>query len=123
MFDPESKIIDFYPEDFKIDLNGKKYAWQGVALLPFVDEIRLKAACNPLREKLTAAEIARNVRGDDRMYVREGHKGNKKNYLGTQCLYRDLKILVSILILPTFPYFCLSDGKRNNMTLNDLSTP
>jgi len=75
MFDPESKIIDFYPEDFKIDLNGKKYAWQGVALLPFVDEIRLKAACNPLREKLTAAEIARNVRGDDRMYVREGHKG------------------------------------------------
>ena len=86
MFDPESKIIDFYPEDFKIDLNGKKYAWQGVALLPFVDEIRLKAACNPLREKLTAAEIARNVRGDDRMYVREGHKGNKKNYLVTQCL-------------------------------------
>ena len=81
MFDPESKIIDFYPEDFKIDLNGKKYAWQGVALLPFVDEIRLKAACsgNPdMREKLTPAEIARNVRGDDRMYVREGHKGNKK---------------------------------------------
>ena len=80
MFDPESKIIDFYPEDFKIDLNGKKYAWQGVALLPFVDEIRLKAACNPLREKLTAAEIARNFRCYESMYVRESHKGNKKNY-------------------------------------------
>ena len=38
MIDPECTIIDFYPEDFKIDLNGKKYAWQGVALLPFVDE-------------------------------------------------------------------------------------
>ena len=41
MIDPECTIIDFYPEDFKIDLNGKKYAWQGVALLPFVDEVNI----------------------------------------------------------------------------------
>ncbi|VDM68612.1 unnamed protein product, partial [Strongylus vulgaris] len=44
MTDDDSPIIDLYPIDFRIDLNGKKYAWQGVALLPFVDEDRLLKA-------------------------------------------------------------------------------
>jgi len=51
-----SQIIDFYPEDFKIDLNGKKFAWQGVALLPFVDEKRLFKALAPYYDSLTEAE-------------------------------------------------------------------
>ena len=29
MYDHESEIVDFYPEDFQIDLNGKKQSWQG----------------------------------------------------------------------------------------------
>jgi 5'-3' exoribonuclease 2 len=52
----KSTIIDFYPEDFKIDLNGKKFAWQGVALLPFVDEKRLFKAIKPYYSELTEEE-------------------------------------------------------------------
>uniref|UniRef100_A0A8C1WLA1 5'-3' exoribonuclease n=1 Tax=Cyprinus carpio TaxID=7962 RepID=A0A8C1WLA1_CYPCA len=56
MTNPESSIIDFYPDDFAIDLNGKKYAWQGVALLPFVDERRLRAALADVYPDLSPEE-------------------------------------------------------------------
>ncbi|KAK6618305.1 5'-3' exoribonuclease 2 [Polyplax serrata] len=69
MHDPFSPIIDFYPVDFKIDLNGKKFAWQGVALLPFVDETRLFKALEAFYDKLTPAERKRNTRGDDKVYI------------------------------------------------------
>lgn len=75
MLDPKSPIIDFYPDDFNIDLNGKKFAWQGVALLPFVDEQRLFKAVEPYRKELTLEEIKRNKLGDDRLYVGLGCSG------------------------------------------------
>ncbi|KAK2152260.1 hypothetical protein LSH36_334g06001 [Paralvinella palmiformis] len=76
MDNPESPIIDFYPTDFKIDLNGKKYAWQGVALLPFVDEKRLKQALEQVYPDLTPDEISRNIRGSDRLFVSKNHSAH-----------------------------------------------
>lgn len=61
MSDADSEIIDFYPEDFKIDLNGKKFAWQGVALLPFVDEKRLIKALQPYYKLLTPEEGKKSI--------------------------------------------------------------
>lgn len=75
MLDPKSPIIDFYPDDFNIDLNGKKFAWQGVALLPFVDEQRLFKAVEPYRKELTMEENKRNKLGDDCLYLVSGSPG------------------------------------------------
>jgi 5'-3' exonuclease len=41
MLSPTSSILDFYPPTFKIDMNGKKNPWEGIALIPFIDEQRL----------------------------------------------------------------------------------
>lgn len=75
MLDPKSPIIDFYPDDFNIDLNGKKFAWQGVALLPFVDEQRLFKAVEPYRKELTMEENKRNKLGDNCLYLVSGSPG------------------------------------------------
>jgi 5'-3' exoribonuclease 1 len=44
MTDGESPIIDFYPDDFECDLNGKKASWEAIVLIGFIDEKRLLAA-------------------------------------------------------------------------------
>ncbi|THH33760.1 hypothetical protein EUX98_g365 [Antrodiella citrinella] len=73
MTDEDSSIIDFYPTTFQIDMNGKKMVWQGVALLPFIDEIRLLGAMGPEYHKLTDEEKRRNEWGNDVIYAFEEH--------------------------------------------------
>ncbi|KAH8698574.1 exoribonculease Dhp1 [Talaromyces proteolyticus] len=73
MSDPNSEIIDFYPEDFPVDLNGKKFAWQGVILLPFIDETRLLAAMEKKYPLLSVDENARNTIGRDVLLIADQH--------------------------------------------------
>lgn len=63
MTDSSSKIIDYYPVDFKIDLNGKKQENEGVAFIPCIDEMRLMDAMNNCNDRLTANEKSRNRHG------------------------------------------------------------
>ncbi|XP_075263280.1 5'-3' exoribonuclease 2-like isoform X1 [Convolutriloba macropyga] len=69
----DSPIIDMYPTDFKIDLNGKKFAWQGVALLPFVDERRLLATLDTVYPDLSQDETRRNTYGCDNIFFSQYH--------------------------------------------------
>ena len=73
MSDEDSGIIDFYPTDFPIDLNGKKFAWQGVALLPFIDEKRLLDAMATRYPLLSADDVARNAVGKDVLIMSNRH--------------------------------------------------
>ena len=35
----QSEIIEYYPVNFKTDLNGKQQEWEAVVLIPFIDEV------------------------------------------------------------------------------------
>jgi 5'-3' exoribonuclease 1 len=59
----DSPIIDFYPRDFELDMNGKKMAWEAVVKIPFIDETRLLAAMAPKNKLLSDAEKFRNEFG------------------------------------------------------------
>ena len=37
----QSEIIEYYPVNFKTDLNGKQQEWEAVVLIPFIDEVGL----------------------------------------------------------------------------------
>lgn len=61
MTSPDSPIIDFYPKEFSIDMTGKKNPWEGVVLVPFIDQKRLVEACDGVDTALlTPEERARN---------------------------------------------------------------
>ena len=67
MNDDDSPILNFYPKNFKMDLNGKKNLWEGVVLLPFIDEKKLLEAIYSVgkKDELNSEEKIRNCFGKD----------------------------------------------------------
>lgn len=78
MKDSDSPIIDFYPESFEIDMNGAKMSWQGIPLLPFIDEMRLLKAVEKVYKTLTPEEIERNTLKEDVLFISRENKNYKR---------------------------------------------
>jgi 5'-3' exoribonuclease 2 len=69
MLDENSNIIDFYPTEFIVDSKGKKFAWLGEVLLPFIEEERLLNAINKHIDELNEEETFRNRKGETLLFV------------------------------------------------------
>jgi len=76
--DPSSPLAAFYPRDFELDLNHKKFLWQAVALLPFIDEALLLRELERVRPGFTAEEARRNKAGREYLFVRADRGAGKQ---------------------------------------------
>lgn len=66
-----SPVKDFYPENFEIDMDGKHNPWEGIALIPFIDEKRLLDSVAALgANALSVAELKRNTIAEDDLLYR-----------------------------------------------------
>jgi 5'-3' exoribonuclease 2 len=81
MIQPFSPIIDFYPADFGLDLNGKRFTYMAVILLPFIDEPRMVRILAPLLKNLTPLEKVRNRYGQAIIF---GNKDDKSLFHSIQ---------------------------------------
>ena len=61
---PHSPLAPFFPSELKVDFEGKRNDWEGVVLLPFIDERLLKRCVAGVPgSALRAEQIARNAPG------------------------------------------------------------
>ncbi|KAF7119407.1 hypothetical protein RHSIM_Rhsim13G0225900 [Rhododendron simsii] len=131
MTSEESEIIDFYPTNFQLDEAGKRFTWQAICKLPFIDEERLLFQTNKAEAELRDDEAERNSTKVDILFVRSSeeqlgsqifslyrkqHEGGETD-MAKESIGADLGCGLSGFISPCneYPWECDEGGRANNI--------
>ena len=99
MTDPASPIIDFYPTTFTVDMNGKRWPWEAVVLLPFIDSKRLLSATSTVDQSLlTEQERQRNSVGTTVVMMHDLAHEEKIPRLGDPEYFQEIKSCKAITV-------------------------
>ncbi|KAL0215456.1 hypothetical protein P9112_007640 [Eukaryota sp. TZLM1-RC] len=52
-------LEDYYPEEFEIDMNGKRNPWEGIVIIPFISNEVLVGALNSVNQERLSEELQR----------------------------------------------------------------
>ena len=69
LLDSKSPLKKYCPDDFKIDLSGKRREWEGTVILPFVDLALMRRCYFKNLDKIDKRDLARNRRGNSFVYT------------------------------------------------------
>lgn len=72
-----SPLSEYCPEDFIIDLSGKKNAWEGIAILPIIDYSLFENVYEKNQHLIECNDMKRNILGKTFVYK----KGDKQYYI------------------------------------------
>lgn len=87
LIDSRSEIKKYCPSEFKVDLSGKRQAWEGIVILPMVDFNKVENEYNKYIDKVNKDDLMLNV--TDNSYV---YNYDNKEFLNViSSLYGDIK--------------------------------
>lgn len=69
MVRPDSPIRPYYPEDFKVDMAGKKRDWEGIVLLPNISIDAFMECYKKHIRDVSPTLLKRNIRGKNFVYA------------------------------------------------------
>lgn len=59
-YEPNSEIIDMFPSEFTVDLDGVQNEYEGLVILPSIQVHRMQEAFDKVKHHLTPSELKRN---------------------------------------------------------------
>lgn len=111
MKDP--RLVEFYPETFEIDLNGRRFEHEGVVLIPIVDVDMVREIADELFPTLTPAQQTRNTLQKDVVFsFGKFHEFDINNDLPPHGNDVDPPPGYSTLISPHFPISVFKESNK-----------
>ena len=113
----DSPLIEYYPTDFTIDMNGKRYPWEAVVLLPFLDAEKLVRTTRKLVPESMLTSDEKRLNSQEQPYVLSRENGviYKRPFKhSTDPRPRLVPVLLNGLIHPMegFPTICNAPLER-----------